>query len=131
MKLCAFSISSSALFSDTLISHGTVSRRINLTHRPSRPLFLSFSFISVGNSTFFFLGANAHTAICLCAYVHRNIKSAAASFMVFEATTGLRLASRVLEFQSIPEVTVVIPYIGRTTCIRDLSRITRKRRHFV
>lgn len=45
MKLCAFRISSSAfaLFSDTLISHGTVSRRINLTHRPSHSLFLSFS----------------------------------------------------------------------------------------
>lgn len=45
--------------------------------------------------------------------------------MVFEATTGLRLASTVLEFQSIPEVAVVIPYIERTTCIRDLSRIIR------
>jgi len=51
---------------------------------PSLPPSLLPSAGSIGNSTFFFLDADARTAICLCAYVHRNVKSAAASFMVSE-----------------------------------------------
>lgn len=59
------------------------------------------SYSSHPNSTFS-PGANAHTAICLCAYVHRNIKSTAKSFMVFERRReSPSLMSAVLEFQSI------------------------------
>lgn len=55
---------------------------------------------SISNSSVFFVGANASTAICLCAYVHRNVRSAAASFMVAEPQQDSAVSSSSIVLES-------------------------------